>query len=238
MRTKHLAFELRELKLAPDESGAAAMSFSGYGAAFNNVDAYGDVIVPGAFAQFIADAKSGRQPWPAMLSQHGGWGLGADDITPVGVWKDLSEDGVGLKVEGKLADTPRGRELHTLMKMEPRAAIDGLSIGYIAKEWEPRSKPEDPRRKLKRVDLIEISPVTFPANRLARVASVKSVDELVTLGDIEDYLREAGGFSRGEAKGLIARIKAAGPREADDELQACLHAIKQQTLNLKGAIHG
>lgn len=238
MMTKRLAFELRELKLSPAESGVDSMTFTGYGAAFNNVDAYGDVIVPGAFAQFIADAKSGRQPWPAMLSQHGGWGVGADDVTPVGVWKDLAEDGVGLKVEGKLADTPRGRELHTLLKMEPRPAIDGLSIGYIPKEWEPRSKPEDPRRKLKRIDLIEISPVTFPANRLARVASVKSVDELVTLADIEDYLREAGGFSRGEAKGLIARIKAAVPRDADDELLACLQSVKHNTITLRGANHG
>lgn len=215
MKTKHLAFALRDLKLAPDGAGGSSMTFTGYGAVFNNVDSYGDVIVPGAFAQFISDAKAGRQPWPAMLSQHGGWGMGADDLTPVGIWNDLSEDGVGLKVEGKLADTPRGRDLHTLMKMDPRPAIDGLSIGYIPKEWEPRSKPEEPRRRLKRIDVIEISPVTFPANRLARVASVKSVDELLTLADIEDYLRDAGGFSRGEAKGLIARIKAAGPREAD-----------------------
>ena len=106
-----------------------------------------------------------------MLSQHGGLGLTADDMTPIGVWEELAEDGHGLRVKGKLADTPRGREVYELMRMTPRPAIDGLSIGYVAKEWTPRSKPEDPKRSIKRIDLVEISVVSRPANTKARVAS-------------------------------------------------------------------
>lgn len=215
---RHLACQFVEIKLAPSESGAESMTFTGYGAVFGNVDAYGDVIEPGAFAAYLSDAHAGRQPWPSMLSQHGGWGLTAEDMTPIGSWLDLAEDGKGLKVEGRLADTQRGRDLHTLMKMQPRPAIDGLSIGYIPKEWEPRSKPEDPRRRLKRIDLVEISPVTFPANRLARVGDVKSLDDLSRISEVESYLREAGGFSRSEAKLLVARIKSIGLRDAGGEL--------------------
>jgi HK97 family phage prohead protease len=229
---RHLACQLIELKLASSETDG--MTFSGHGAVFKNVDAYGDVIEPGAFAAYLADAKAGRQAWPAMLSQHGGWGVTAEDMTPIGVWTELAEDGTGLKVTGKLADTPRGRDLHVLMKMMPRPAIDGLSIGYTPKEWEPRSKPEDPRRRLKRVDLVEISPVTFPANRLARVSNVKGLDELASFAEIEDYLREAGGFSRGEAKGLIRRIKALDPREAGDPLADVKAALSRNITILKG----
>jgi HK97 family phage prohead protease len=229
----HTACLLRELKLAPAESGEA-MTFEGYGAVFGNVDSYGDVIEPGAFASFLADVKNGKQNWPAMLSQHGGYGMNADDMTPIGVWMELYEDGTGLKVKGKLADTPRGRELHALMKMEPRPAIDGLSIGYIPKEWEVRTKPEDPRRRIKRIDLIEISPVTFPANGKARVASVKSLEELSSLSEIETFLREAGGFSRNEAKALIARIKSAGRDEAVDDLEQITAALRGNLKNLKG----
>lgn len=210
MAIQHLNCGLVELKFAAAGDDAEAMSFDGYGAVFGNVDSYGDVIAPGAFAAFLSDVKSGKQNWPAMMLQHGGWQMTAEDMTPIGVWTDLAEDGHGLKVSGKLADTPRGREIHALMKMQPRAAIDGLSIGYIAKEWEPRSKPEDPRRTLKRIDLVEISPVTFPANGKARVGAVKSIDDIASLPDAEAFLRDACGLSRKEAMTLISRIKAGG----------------------------
>lgn len=226
-------FPLREIKFdaSPDDAGQKTRTFSGYGAAFNNVDAYGDVIVPGAFADFLADAKAGKQPWPSMLSQHGGWGMTADDMTPVGVWQDLSEDGAGLRVTGQLADTPRGNELDTLMRMTPRPAIDGLSIGYIPKKYEPRSKPEDPRRRITQIDLIEISPVTFPANRNARVTAIKSIADMDSITELEDLLRDAGGFSRAEAKGIIAKIRRSDLREADQHLQRMSAAAQRIITN-------
>lgn len=216
---------LIELKLAPSDD-AEVMTFSGYGAAFNNVDAYGDVIEPGAFAAFLSDVEAGKQAWPAMLSQHGGYGMTADDMTPVGVWADLAEDGKGLKVGGTLAGTQRGRDLHTLMKMTPRPAINGLSIGYIAKEWEPRSKPDDPRRRIKKIDLIEISLVTSPANNRARVDSVKSADS-IRVRDAEYALRDAG-FSANEAKAILAEGFTPALRDAGSDDMAELKAALER----------
>lgn len=212
MTMLHRDYQFKGVQAHAADDGA--MMFSGYGAVFGNVDAYGDVIAPGAFGKTLADANDGGA-WPSMLLQHGGWGIGAEDITPIGLWTELAEDGFGLKVTGKLADTPRGREAYALLKMSPRPAIDGLSIGYIAKEWEPRSKPDEPRRTLKRVDLIEISLVTFPANPKARVADVKSLDALSTLADFEAFLRDACGLSRKEARTLMSRIKTLDLRDAD-----------------------
>lgn len=201
------------------------MSFTGYGAVFGNVDSYGDVIQPGAFADTLSTAKKSGQ-WPAMLLQHGGFGLGAEDMTPIGVWTELSEDGHGLKVSGQLADTQRGRDAYALMKMSPRAAITGLSIGYIPKEFEQGTKPGEPRRKLKRVDLIEVSLVTFPANPKARVSSVKSAADIRIL---EQALRDAG-LSRSEAKAVLAEgFKALEPlRDAEGEaLAAITNALRK-----------
>ncbi len=203
----NLEFKLAELKFAGDEK---SMSFSGYGAVFGNVDSYGDVIAPGAFAETLRRAKSSND-WPVMLAQHGGF-LGTD-MTPIGVWTDLGEDDKGLKVEGKLAPTPRGQELYALMKMEPRPAINGLSIGYVAKEWSARSRPDEPRRTLKKVDLMEVSIVTFPANPKALVNAVKSFP---TIREFEAFLRDAGGFS----KALAQRIAAQGFKAIDAERDA------------------
>lgn len=218
-----------EMKLAAGEG----MTFSGYGAVFGNVDAYGDVIAPGAFAKTIAAFKAGAAPWPAMLLQHGGFGA-ADDLTPIGVWTDFSEDGVGLRVEGKIADTARGQEAYALMRMEPRPAINGLSIGYSAIKFSSRRNPDDPRRTLEELALYEVSLVTFPANDRARVTGVKSF----TLREFEAALREQFGFSRTDAAAVAARgFKAIAARDAgepdEDGILQHLNGLRDTLKGLK-----
>lgn len=211
---------LIELKVAADEG----MTFSGYGAVFGNVDYYGDVIAPGAFAETLSQAKAANQ-WPAMLLQHGGWE--AESMTPVGIWTEMREDSIGLYVDGKLAETERGKEMYALLKMEPRPAINGMSIGYIAKEWSVRTKPEEPKRTLKAVDLIEVSLVTFPANPKARVTGVKSE---LSIREAERALRDAG-FSRSEAKTILARgYDALSLRDADEEGREELAAFLRRNI--------
>ena len=189
---QRLTCSLRELKWAVGDTDAGdtpRMTFSGYGAVFGNVDADGDLILPGAFQKSLAQAQAGHTPWPVMLLQHGGGRLDAGDLNPIGVWTDLREDEVGLRVSGALADTARGREVYALMKMTPRPAIDGLSIGYVAREWESSRTPDPPRRRLTRLDLVEISPVTFPANARARVDQVKGTVEREVIETLAALLR-------------------------------------------------
>ncbi|UDF33510.1 UNVERIFIED_ORG: HK97 family phage prohead protease [Shinella sp. XGS7] len=190
---------LRELK-ATQGADEKEMLFEGYGAVFGNVDSYGDVIAKGAFKATIREAKASGQ-WPYMLLQHGGWGMTADDMTPIGVWTDMEEDDTGLYLKGKLAPTVRGIEMYTLMGMKPRPAINGLSIGYIPVRWKNRSAPDEPRRTLEEVKLMEISPVTFPANTKARVQGVKQ--DALTIRLAEKALRDVG-FSQSEAKAIVA----------------------------------
>lgn len=217
-----------ELKLAGDP---ASMMFEGYGAVFGNIDSYGDVIAKGAFRETLREAKK-TGIWPAMLSQHGGWGMSADDMTPIGVWTELEEDEKGLRVVGKLADTARGREMYTLMKMEPRPAIDGLSIGYQAKEWSLGTKPDEPRRTLKKVHLLEISPVTFPANSKARSAA-KAADDVKTIRDFEDFLRDVGGYSNAAAKAIAAGGFKARPEPRDEDGSDVTDALRRLTATIK-----
>lgn len=176
-----------------------SMTFEGYGAVFNNVDNGGDMIVKGAFRATIKEAKASGQ-WPAMLQQHGGWGMSSDDMMPIGVWTEMEEDDIGLKLKGTLAPTTKGREMYALMKMQPRPAISGLSIGYRAVKWKMSDKPDEPRRTLTEVKLVEVSPVTFPMNPKARVTAAKGE---LTKRVAERALRDAG-FSAAEAKGILS----------------------------------
>lgn len=191
-------FGLTELKFASDATG---MVFEGYGAYFNNIDSYGDAIAPGAFTRTLKEAKR-KGVWPAMLLQHGNW-LGGDDNMPVGIWTSMKEDEKGLVVEGKLAETQRGKDAYALLKMEPRPAISGLSIGFMTKKYTAGTKPTEPRRTLEDVELMEVSLVTFPANEKARVTGVKSFNAR----ELEAALRSELKLSQGEAVSAIALMK-------------------------------
>ena len=219
-----------EVKFASDS--ADQMIFEGYGAVFGNVDSYGDVIAPGAFAETLASTKASGH-WPAMLLQHGGFLGGAEDMTPIGIWTDLVEDGTGLRVKGLLADTARGKEAYALLKMQPRPALTGLSIGFTPTEWTTRTKPEEPRRTLKKVQLWEVSLVTFPANGKARVSSVKGAG--MTEREFESWLMRDAGLTRSEAivvindgfKTLKTMRDAGDGSDADTEsLRRLLQSIK------------
>ena len=175
--------------------------FSGYGSVFGVIDSYKEVVAPGAFAESLS------QRTPALLWQH-------RSGEPIGVYSALREDQIGLYVEGKLAlKTARGAEAYELLKM---GAISALSIGFVTRD--DSYDRVTGIRTLKKVDLWEVSLVTFPANDAARVSGVKSIDTIASLADAESYLRDAGGLSRREATALVSRIKSLRGRGDPDEL--------------------
>jgi hypothetical protein len=207
----NLDFEFKFSSTAKDGT------FSGYGAMFGNVDSYGDVIERGAFKDSLREWEA-KGKLPPMLLQHGGFFGPVDDMLPVGKWTSMEENSKGLKVEGELfaLNTDRGQLLYEGMKA---GSLDGLSIGYRAKKFTSGTKPNEPRRTLHAVDLVELSIVTFPANDKARVGSVKSedIDRLNTLSDFEDFMREACGFSKSAARDYVSRFAKIARREAGDD---------------------
>lgn len=192
-----------EVKFADEGTPGA---FEGYGAVFGNIDAYGDVIQKGAFKESLRDWR-GQKRLPPMLIQHGGFGLGDMDGLAIGKWMSMEEDDTGLKVSGKLIglDTERGKTIYGAMR---EGVLDGMSIGYRAKEFALGTKPDEPRRTLKKIDLVELSVVQMPANGKARIRSVKSLTDM-TLEDfreIEATLRTKG-LSRTDAAKAISGLK-------------------------------
>lgn len=137
--------------------------FEGYASVFEHLDDQGDRVMKGAFIESLHQWWHSGQA-PKMLWQH-------DPHQPIGVWESVEEDGHGLRVKGRLLlEVQRGREAYTLMKA---GVLDSLSIGYRVLEARPGYKSGE--RLLSKLELHEISLVTFPANDRAKITQVKQL---------------------------------------------------------------
>jgi HK97 family phage prohead protease len=160
-----------------------------------------------------------------MLWQH-------DSDQPIGVWDDMAEDNKGLYVKGRLLTevSPRALEAYGLLK---EGALDGLSIGYRVVEAAPHPDKQGVLA-LKKLNLKEVSIVTFAANERARVEAVKHIlaaGEVPTVREFEEFLRDAGGFSKSLAAAIAGKATPhlrgdPGAKAEETELRRFLEAMR------------
>lgn len=167
-------------------------TFEGYASLFNHEDLGHDVVMPGAFGEtLIRRGPAGVK----LLYQH-------DASEPLGVWETIREDARGLYVRGRLLPgVARAREVLALIRA---GALDGLSIGFRAVK--AKRDARSGVRRIEKVDLWEISVVTFPMLPDARIAKGRGRP----LGpgtpserDIERWLTRDAGLTRREARALM-----------------------------------
>ena len=197
--------------------------FEGRGSVFGNVDSYKEIVAPGAFTDTLAAWKAQNRLPPVLWQHRSG--------EPIGPHTDMEERADGLYVKGQLLvnDVQRAKEARALMKAK---AVNGLSIGFVTRE--DTYDRVTGIRTLKKVDLWEVSVVTFPANPAAQISSVKSaIDGIQTYAEAESFLREVGRLSKADATGFIARFKSLGGRSESDELGALAAAIERRTAQLQ-----
>lgn len=214
MTMLHKDFPLR-MKAVSDEG-----SFSGYGSVFGVKDSYGDIVMPGAFDDTLTAHKAAGT-LPALLWQHNAG-------EPIGGYTKMEQDEEGLLVEGEIlvAAGDLEKRAHAHMKA---GNVKGLSIGYSLSadgwEWDKDKQAF----LLKKIDLWEVSVVTFPANPEAQIQDVKSLlakGSKPTIRQFERLLRDAG-FSRSEAEGISANGYGAFETGDSDESKAILEALSK-----------
>lgn len=190
MRMKYLVRPL-EIKAVDDEG-----HIEGYGSVFNVIDSYRDIVLPGAFEETIAKHKKDGTK-PAMLWQH------RTDL-PVGVWNEFEEDDHGLALAGDFVlEVQQAKEAHALTKA---GAVTGMSIGFTVPKGGEEYNEEHRVWNISKIDLWEVSIVTFPANKEAQISEVKHLIEgnhFPTEREFERYLKLDAGFSKAEARTVI-----------------------------------
>jgi HK97 family phage prohead protease len=208
---KTLAFDLAEIKFAA--SGTQGV-FEGYASVFNVVDGDGDIILPGAYKKALETQT--RQV--GMFFNHRTWEI------PVGKWLEIAEDSKGLHVRGELTKGHSGAaDLRAAMEHQ---TVQGMSVGFSARK-DDFDLIASGRSFKSMASLNEISICTQPANELATVDSLKSLETITSIRDAEHWLRDVAGVSKSEAQAFIARIKSAVRSESEggDDIAALIERL-------------
>jgi HK97 family phage prohead protease len=191
---------------AIDDEGHIEGLAVGYG----NLDFGGDVVLPGAI-------KGMKKTIPMLLFH--------DQKRPAGVWTEFQETSEGLLAKGRFSmSTIAGKEAHGLVKDR---ALGGLSMGYTALKHRIVGKA----RHLVEIALHEISLVTIPMNEKTLITSVKDIlaeGNLPTVREFEDFLRDAGGFSKSLAAAIASKATPhlrGEPEAKADELAEFLRGL-------------
>ena len=207
------------LKIAPEEAERGLIT--GYGATFDQEpDRHGDVVFPGAFAKSLQDRL------PAMVWAH--------DLTrPIGRWTEAVEDSRGLFLKGYLnLDTDAGQQAHSHVKA---GDVTGLSMGYLVPSGGSSFDQRTGVRSLRVVDLYEVSPVSVPSMKNARITEVKSIG---SQRELQALLHDGGLPRAAAAKVATAGWRALNAREdVSPEISTLaqrIHAATAEIRKMKG----
>lgn len=176
-RVNHTQFEIRE--------EAEGMRFSGYAAVFNSPSEplpFTEVIERGAFHKTLRSKNDVKFLW----NHDSGEILGSTRAKTLA----LIEDERGLRVEGLLPNTSRGRDVAELLR---RGDVDSMSFGFSVPAGGDDWSKDGSQRTLKSVRLHEVSLVAFPAYPgTAGLQSVRGLDKIAQRAEVDpDQLADA-----------------------------------------------
>lgn len=162
----------KTLALNVSDIDASTRKVVGYFASFNTLDADGDIIRKGAFAQSIAlkGANSPSNRKIAHLWNH-------DWSEPIGKLLELFEDDYGLKFVSQLGRSTKAQD--TFLNYQD-GIIREHSVGfyYLPGGAEVVTDKLGTYTNVTNVDLIEGSSVTFGANSLTPVIDVNKTEQV------------------------------------------------------------
>ena len=167
------------VKAAGPDDGLADGQFRALVSVFGNKDSYGDVIVPGAFAETLAEWAASGDPIPVYYSHR----MDDPDFN-IGHVLEAQETDEGLEVLAQLdIDDPvpgsKAPQVHRLLKgrriTQFSFAYDVLEGGWAKRQDE--AGKDDEYYELRKLKLYEVGPTPIGANQETELLAVKSAAE-------------------------------------------------------------
>ncbi len=159
------------IKAAGEQDGTEDGVFEAIVAAYN-VDSVGDKIVPGAFADTLAEWKASGDPIPVLWSH-----MSHDPDYHIGYVEDAEEREEGLWVRARIdLDEPKAGKIYRLLKGR---RVRQFSFAYDIQEggWINKTSDEDGDEsyyELRKLTLYEVGPTLIGANQDTELLTVKN----------------------------------------------------------------
>lgn len=159
-----------QVKAAGTEDGLAEGQFRAVVSVFGNKDSYGDVVMPGAFADTLADWRASGDTIPVYWSHQM-----ADPDYNIGWVVDAKETEAGLEVLAQL-DTdpdasPKARQAYRLLKGR---RVKQFSFAYDVIDGGPAEHNGESVYELRKLKLYEVGPTPVGANPETELLAVKN----------------------------------------------------------------
>lgn len=169
-----------------------------------------DRLHKGAFVNSINQHKKEKKNFP-VLWQH-------NTDMPLGIYKEIKEDDIGLFVHGILPKTDTFVSGRVIPQMGI-GSIQKMSIGFDPEDFSFETKEEKTFRDITKIDLWEASIVTFARDDDADISEFNAIriDDLKNMDvrELERLLKTGASFSANDSKKIISSLKAAGFREGN-----------------------
>jgi HK97 family phage prohead protease len=241
-----------QVKAGPDD-GLEEGEFTAYASVFGNKDSYGDVVIPGAFTDTLAEWKDSGNVLPLLF----GHNMSDPDYNIGGV-KEAVEDDHGLLTRSLLdLDNPKALQTYRLVKgrrlSQMSFAYDVLEGGEAQRE-KSNGDGTEYVYELRKLKLYEVSVVPIGANQETSILAVKAAQSALrlskdnlsedtltqllkayhALGDLLNGGQETNTSHTGPSKGEAAA--SGNPSKANPAARLKLLAAMQTQLELNGVM--
>lgn len=229
-----------QVKAAGEADGLKEGQFRAVVSVFGNKDSYGDIVMPGAFADTLADWKAKGDPIPVY------WSHRMDDPDyNIGYVLEAEETEKGLEVLAQLDiedDSSKAKQVNKLLKGR---RVTQFSFAYDIDEAAWVEKDDDSWYELRKLVLWEVGPTPIGANRETELIAAKSAAEHVErfakalkAGRVlsaknETTLREAAASLDAASKSITDVLAAVGDEEGNDEKAKASEPAKDEGREVK-----
>lgn len=197
-----------KIKATGDDTGGKSSlnegEFEAIVSAFGNVDAVGDVVIPGAFQKSLEKWGESGDPIPVIWSH--------DHNNPdahIGQVLESKEVDEGLWVKGLVdLDEPFAQKVYKLMKGR---RVTKFSFAYDMKDYEEN---DEGGWNLKELEIWEVGPTLIPANDQAHLMDIKARMERagVNVEEFGEFLASMKGIDFKGMAADLSRLRNSGSK--------------------------